>query len=70
MLSDLRTLVEIESPSSDLAAISRVMDVMEQWARDLGAQTHALPGGTRLFNFGTGYEIGRASCRERVWSMV
>jgi glutamate carboxypeptidase len=53
MLSDLRTLVEIESPSSDLAAISRVMDVMEQWARDLGAQTHALPGGTRLFNFGT-----------------
>lgn len=52
MLSDLRTLVEIESPSSDLAAISRVMDVVEHWARELGAETHGLPGGTRLFNFG------------------
>ncbi len=55
MLNDLRTLVEIESPSSDLAAICRVMDVVEQWARDLGAETHGLPGGTRLFNFGVGH---------------
>lgn len=55
MLTDLRTLVTIESPSTDLAAISRVMDVVEGWARDLGAETHALPGGTRLFNFGTGH---------------
>ncbi len=57
MLSDLRTLVDIESPSTDLAAICRVMDVVEHWALDLGAETHALPGGTRLFNFGTGHKV-------------
>ncbi|CAM3966155.1 M20 family metallopeptidase [Deinococcus marmoris] len=56
MLSDLRTLVDIESPSTDLAAICRVMDVVERWALDLGAETHALPGGTRLFNFGAAYD--------------
>lgn len=52
MLSDLKTLVDIESPSSDLAAISRVMNVVEGWARDLGAETRALPGGTREMKFG------------------
>lgn len=28
------------------------MDVVEGWARDLGAETHALGGGTRVFRFG------------------
>lgn len=53
MQSDLQTLVEIESPSTDPAAISRVMDVVEGWARELGAETHALPGGSREMTFGT-----------------
>lgn len=57
MLADLQTLVEIESPSTDVVAVNRVMDVVEGWARDLGAVTHALPGGTRQFNFGV--EEGR-----------
>lgn len=50
--TDLRTLVELESPSTDPAAIGHVMDVVEGWARDLGATTHALPGGTRQMDFG------------------
>lgn len=52
MLADLKTLVDIESPSTDLTAISRVMNVVEGWARDLGGQTRALPGGTSEMNFG------------------
>ncbi|MFC4426609.1 M20 family metallopeptidase [Deinococcus navajonensis] len=52
MLADLQTLVRIESPSTDPSAVARVMDVVEGWARDLGAETHALPGGTRKFVFG------------------
>nr|WP_189102991.1 M20 family metallopeptidase [Deinococcus knuensis] len=52
MQADLHALARIESPSTDPAAIARVMDVVEGWARDLGADTHALGGGTRLFNFG------------------
>lgn len=52
MLADLKTLVEIESPSTEQVAIARVMGVVEGWARDLGAQTRGLPGGTRVFNFG------------------
>lgn len=53
MLADLHTLVSLESPSSDPVAVSRVMDVVEGWARDLGATTHALPGGTRSMTLGT-----------------
>lgn len=52
MLADLKQLVDLESPSSNLGATTRVMDVVEGWARDLGAQTRALPGGTRSFHFG------------------
>ncbi|PNY83025.1 carboxypeptidase [Deinococcus koreensis] len=52
MLTDLQTLVEIESPSSDPGAVARVMELVEGWARGLGAVTRALPGGTRIFNFG------------------
>ena len=52
MLADLRALVEIESPSTDPVAVSHVMDMVEGWARGLGAVTHALPGGTRRFDFG------------------
>lgn len=51
LLRSLRTLVEIESPSSDRAAVSRVMDVVEGWARELGGEGHALPGGSRDFTF-------------------
>lgn len=52
LLQDLRTLVELESPSSDPVAVGRVQDIVEGWARDLGAECHALPGGTRQFLFG------------------
>lgn len=52
MQADLHALARIESPSTDPAGIARVMDVVEGWARELGADTHALGGGTRLFNFG------------------
>ncbi|GBF07050.1 peptidase M20 [Deinococcus aerius] len=52
MLADLRALVEIESPSTDPVAVSRVMDAVEGRAKGLGAVTHALPGGTRRFDFG------------------
>ncbi|EYB67573.1 peptidase M20 [Deinococcus phoenicis] len=52
MLADLRALAETESPSTDMAAVNRVMDLVESWALDLGATTHALPGGTRQFSFG------------------
>ncbi len=51
MIADLEQLTLIESPSSDPAAVGRVMDVVEGWARDLGAATRALPGGTRTFDF-------------------
>ncbi|UBV42313.1 M20 family metallopeptidase [Deinococcus taeanensis] len=54
MQADLRTLVDLESPSTDPVGIQHVMDVVERWARDLGAQTHALGGGTRVFHFGVG----------------
>ncbi|MFC3834015.1 M20 family metallopeptidase [Deinococcus rufus] len=52
MLADLHTLVSLESPSSDPVAVNRVMDVVEGWARDLGAVTRALPGGTRSMTLG------------------
>lgn len=50
--ADLVTLTELESPSSDPAAVARVTDVVEGWAKELGAQTRALPGGSRQFDFG------------------
>lgn len=54
MIADLRLLTEIESPSLDPLAVSRVMDVIESWARDAGADScRALPGGTRQFGFGS-----------------
>ncbi|WP_442877235.1 M20 family metallopeptidase [Deinococcus sp. YIM 134068] len=56
MIDDLRALVEIESPSTDADAVSRVQDVVEVRARELGAVTHALPGGTRQFSLGEGGE--------------
>ena len=52
MLRDLQTLVELESPSSDLAAVARVQDVVEGWLSALGAEGHALPGGSRRFVMG------------------
>ncbi|MBZ9750878.1 M20 family metallopeptidase [Deinococcus sp. HMF7604] len=50
--ADLRRLAEIESPSGDVEGIERVMDVVEGWARDLGAQVTHLSGGTRTFELG------------------
>lgn len=52
LLADLRLLVATESPSTDPVAVSHVMDTVEGWARELGATCHALPGGTRRFDFG------------------
>ncbi|MFB9991856.1 M20 family metallopeptidase [Deinococcus oregonensis] len=52
LLPDLYQLVEIESPSGHAEAISRVMDVVEGWARALGAEVQLLAGGTRSFLFG------------------
>lgn len=52
LMADLKVLTDLESPSTDPAAIQRVMDIVEGWARDLGAETHALGGGTRVFRFG------------------
>lgn len=52
LVADLKQLCEIESPSSDPVAVNRVMDVVEGWARQLGADTHALLGGSRSFDFG------------------
>ncbi len=56
MIADLRALVEIESPSTDPAAVARVMDVVEARARELSGVPEALPGGTRAFSFGMGGE--------------
>lgn len=52
LLADLQRLTEIESPSTDLAAVDRVMDVVEGWLTDLGAGVERLPGGTRSFRLG------------------
>ena len=52
LLQGLKTLVELESPSSDPHAVSAVQDAVAQWANDLGADMHSLPGNTRQFLFG------------------
>ena len=62
MLSDLRTLTEIESPSTDMVAIGRVMDVVEGWARELGAECHALPAAPGSFSSGPGVSARPCSC--------
>ncbi|GHG04066.1 carboxypeptidase [Deinococcus piscis] len=49
---DLLTLAEMESPSSDPVAVARVLDTVEGWACDLGAEVQLLSGGTRRFAFG------------------
>ncbi|WP_425146523.1 M20 family metallopeptidase [Deinococcus sp.] len=52
MTRDVRALIEIESPSEDLAAVGRVQDRVETWMHELGAQTRRLPGQVRQFTFG------------------
>ncbi|WP_424950491.1 M20 family metallopeptidase [Deinococcus sp.] len=52
MLHDLQTLVELESPSVDLAAVRRVQDVVQGWMDALGAGNETLPGEVRRFRFG------------------
>ncbi len=51
LLHHLRTLVEIESPTSDQNAVAAVQDVVQGWASDLGAVCLNLDG-TRQFLFG------------------
>ena len=51
LLRDLRTLIEIESPTSDPQAVAAVQDVAQRWASDLGATCLNLEG-TRQFLFG------------------
>lgn len=60
MLENLRTLVETESPSSDLAAVNRVQDVVQGWMSDLGASAETLPGEVRRFRLG---EAGHPQAR-------
>ena len=52
LLQDLQTLVELESPSSDLAAVRAVQDVVQGWMLDLGATAETLPGEVRRFRLG------------------
>ncbi len=52
MLRDLQTLVELESPSSDLTAVRAVQDVVQGWMMALGAVGEQLPGDVRRFRFG------------------
>jgi glutamate carboxypeptidase len=51
LLQELRSLVEIESPTSDPQAVATVQDVVQGWASDLGAVCLNLEG-TRQFLFG------------------
>ncbi|TSA87352.1 M20 family metallopeptidase [Deinococcus detaillensis] len=60
LLRDLEQLVKLESPTSNMLAVCTVQDAVEQWAKDLQAHTHALPGGTRQFLFGTSEDTGAA----------
>ncbi|WP_420596935.1 M20 family metallopeptidase [Deinococcus sp.] len=53
LLRDLKTLVELESPSSDPQAVSAVQAVGTGWAQELGATVHYLPGNTSQFLFDT-----------------
>lgn len=52
LLTDLRTLVETESPSGDLAGIRQVQDVVSSWLTALGAVAETLPGEVRRFRLG------------------
>lgn len=52
LLHDLLLLAGTESPSADPVAVARVLDLVEGWARDLGAEVRHLSGGTRRFAFG------------------
>lgn len=60
MLHDLQLLAETESPSSDLAAVSRVQDVVQGWMEGLGATAETLPGQVRRFRLG---EAGQPGAR-------
>ncbi len=60
MLHDLQTLVEMESPSSDLSAVGRVQDVVQGWMQDMGASADELPGQVRRFRLG---EAGQQGAR-------
>ena len=60
MLHDLQTLVEMESPSSDLMAVGRVQGVVQGWMQELGASAEELPGQVRRFRLG---EAGQPGAR-------
>lgn len=52
MLRDLRVLVELESPSSDLGAVRRVQDAVAALMKPLGARCEELSGQVRRFRLG------------------
>ena len=58
MLQGLQTLVELESPSSDLSAVGRVQDVVQGWMQELGARAEELPGQVRRFRLGQAGQPG------------
>jgi glutamate carboxypeptidase len=60
MLRDLQEVVKLESPSSDLASVRRVQDVVQGWMEALGAVSEQVPGEVRRFRFG---EAGRPEAR-------
>jgi glutamate carboxypeptidase len=60
MLRDLRVLVELESPSSDLGAVRRVQDAVAALIEPLGASSEELPGQVRRFRLG---EAGQPGAR-------
>ena len=59
MTSDVRTLIELESPSGDLAAVARVQRQVAEWMAELGAAVHQLPGQVWQFSFGAASETAR-----------
>ena len=60
MLRDLRVLVELESPSSDLGAVRRVQDAVAALTEPLGASSEELAGQVRRFRLG---EAGQPGAR-------
>ena len=58
MLQGLQTLVELESPSSDLSAVGRVQDAVQGWMQEMGARAEELPGQVRRFRLGEAGQLG------------
>ena len=77
LISLLRRLVEIDSSNPDLGSTGRgeaaVADFITEWLAPRGcdiARLEATPGRPSIVATWRGSEIGRASCRERVFAVV